>query len=70
MVQLMSRFSPFCVSGMYFFTIVQALVDSGYTRGDDVRGAPYDWRKAPSKQPCSQNHACLATVIDTHCFCS
>lgn len=34
---------------MYFFTIVQALVDAGYTRGDDVRGAPYDWRKAPSK---------------------
>lgn len=40
----------FCVSGMYFFTIVQTLVDSGYTRGDDVRGAPYDWRRAPSKQ--------------------
>lgn len=36
------------VSGMYFFTIVQALVDWGYTRDDDVRGAPYDWRKAPS----------------------
>lgn len=35
---------------MYFFTIVQALVDAGYTRGDDVRGAPYDWRKAPNEQ--------------------
>lgn len=40
--------------GMYFFTIVQSLVDWGYTRGDDVRGAPYDWRKAPSKETSTQ----------------
>lgn len=35
--------------GMYFFTIVQALVEKGYTRDDDIRGAPYDWRKAPNE---------------------
>ena len=37
------------VAGMYFFAIVQGLVNDGYVRGDDIRGAPYDWRKAPSK---------------------
>ncbi|KAG5839777.1 hypothetical protein ANANG_G00208560 [Anguilla anguilla] len=35
--------------GMYFFTIAQALADWGYTRDDDLRGAPYDWRKAPNE---------------------
>ncbi|KAJ8252158.1 hypothetical protein COCON_G00214700 [Conger conger] len=35
--------------GMYFFTIAQALVDWGYTRDGDLRGAPYDWRKAPNE---------------------
>lgn len=29
--------------------MVQHLVNIGYTRNETVRGAPYDWRLAPSK---------------------
>lgn len=35
--------------GMYFFNIVQQLVELGYTRDEDIRGAPYDWRRAPNE---------------------
>ncbi|XP_055992271.1 phospholipase A2 group XV isoform X2 [Sorex fumeus] len=34
--------------GSYFHTMVDSLVGWGYTRGEDVRGAPYDWRRAPT----------------------
>lgn len=33
----------------YFHTMVQHLVNGGYTRNETIRGAPYDWRLAPSK---------------------
>ncbi|XP_037623834.1 phosphatidylcholine-sterol acyltransferase [Sebastes umbrosus] len=33
----------------YFFTMVQHLVNVGYTRNETVRGAPYDWRLAPNE---------------------
>lgn len=35
--------------GEYFYTIVKALVDRGFTRGKNIYGAPYDFRKGPSK---------------------
>ena len=36
-------------SARYFTDIVDGLVKQGYTRNVNVRGAPYDFRKAPSK---------------------
>ena len=40
--------SQLSVTG-YYNVLVNALVAAGYTRGVDVRGAPYDFRKAPRK---------------------
>ena len=36
-------------TAIYFHDIVTALVKMGYERNKSVRGAPYDFRKAPSK---------------------
>lgn len=35
--------------GAYFYNIAAALVKRGYVRGDTLFGAPYDFRKGPSK---------------------
>lgn len=35
--------------GSYFKDIGTRLVDLGYSRNQSIRGAPYDFRKAPSK---------------------
>lgn len=35
--------------GAYFVNIVERLVSLGYQRGVNIKGAPYDYRKAPSK---------------------
>lgn len=36
-------------SGAYFHHVVQALTKHGYVRGENLVGAPYDFRKGPSK---------------------
>ena len=35
--------------GAYFKDIGNALVENGYVRNVSIRGAPYDFRKGPSK---------------------
>lgn len=34
--------------GAYFFYIAEALSNRGYSRGDSMFGAPYDFRRGPS----------------------
>jgi lysophospholipase-3 len=36
-------------TGIYFSTLVEAMVTWGYRRGKDIVGAPFDWRRAPSR---------------------
>lgn len=36
------------IFGAYFNHIAEALIERGYIRGENLFGAPYDFRKAPS----------------------
>ncbi|VDM61573.1 unnamed protein product [Angiostrongylus costaricensis] len=40
-----SKASP----GLYFFTLVEQMVSWGYSRGKNILGAPFDWRKSPNE---------------------
>ncbi|KAJ1373367.1 hypothetical protein KIN20_035744 [Parelaphostrongylus tenuis] len=40
-----SKASP----GLYFFSLVEQMVSWGYSRGKNVMGAPFDWRKSPNE---------------------
>lgn len=56
----------------YFGKLVVALVSDGYERGVSLRGAPYDFRKAPSmyslySSPYDQDRAILSI---SHSFCN
>ncbi|XP_075044917.1 LOW QUALITY PROTEIN: lysosomal phospholipase A and acyltransferase [Mixophyes fleayi] len=49
--------------GIYFYTLVQTMVDWGYTRDANIRGAPYDWRKAPNEN--TEYFEALKKLIET-----
>lgn len=46
--------------GEYYYAIVTALVNRGYERGINIFGAPYDFRKGPSK--CTSHFFSLALI--------
>ena len=49
------------VSATYFYPIVEFLVKNfSYVRGQNVRGAPYDFRKAPSESVCWWSNVMVA----------
>ncbi|XP_053305552.1 phospholipase A2 group XV isoform X1 [Spea bombifrons] len=49
--------------GIYFNTLVQNMVNWGYVRDQNVRGAPYDWRKAPNEN--AEYFVALQKLVET-----
>lgn len=43
--------SKLAITGNYFRFIGDILLDLGYTSGINLHGAPFDFRKGPSKLP-------------------
>lgn len=35
------------IVGKYFYDLIESLTKEGYVRGENIHGAPYDWRLAP-----------------------
>lgn len=50
-------------AGSYFKDIANALVALGYQRNKTIRGAPYDFRKAPSKCVTDYLYAKLTPLV-------
>ncbi|KAI1722437.1 lecithin:cholesterol acyltransferase domain-containing protein [Ditylenchus destructor] len=48
--------------GLYFASIADALASWGYTRGKNIVGAPYDWRRAPHEL--NDYYLMLQTLIE------
>ncbi|KAK0428978.1 hypothetical protein QR680_011118 [Steinernema hermaphroditum] len=51
--------------GRYFADIADALTKWGYTRGKDLLGAPYDWRRAPHEHEAMGYYAMLRSMIES-----
>ena len=50
---------PNIESASYFNVLVDYFVKLGYTRGVDLRAAPYDWRLGPGKSLLSLIALCI-----------
>lgn len=55
------------LAGAYFKDIANALVAKGYVRNVTLRGAPFDFRKAPSKFTFTQEFL-VSRELCCYCF--
>ena len=50
--------------GVYFYPLIEALTRVGYTRGENVRGAPYDFRHHPGSSSAGEYFVKLKKLIE------